>query len=197
LANFKIRNIIERTADKVGTAGYSGGTNGGWNNEMGYGRINALRTLQDPGLDWFREIVVSGTMDIENEEFPKNIYTFRTFSPSGTTSTVSMGPTVTGPFFTHVEIPWIERDDGDEIRIEVLLILDWRMDSSIDVKWNVKLFEGTSADTDDLDGEGSGTINIPKDTTRPLDVVVTNTEEDDDDSVELKLKISNNRYKRP
>jgi hypothetical protein len=52
------RALIERTADKVGAIPYSataGYPNGTWNNEMGYGRINAFRALDNADVmirDW-------------------------------------------------------------------------------------------------------------------------------------------------
>lgn len=48
LTNVEVRNIIEQTAEKVGTVPYNdtqGYHNGTWNQEMGYGRINVLRSL--------------------------------------------------------------------------------------------------------------------------------------------------------
>jgi subtilisin family serine protease len=48
LTNVQVREIIEKTAEKVGTVAYAdvaGHPNGTWNQEMGYGRINALRAL--------------------------------------------------------------------------------------------------------------------------------------------------------
>ncbi|HEX7847308.1 MAG TPA: S8 family serine peptidase, partial [Chitinophagaceae bacterium] len=44
----QIRNIIERTAQKTGATPYAevaGKPNGSWNNQLGYGRINAFRAL--------------------------------------------------------------------------------------------------------------------------------------------------------
>ena len=48
LTNVQVRNIIERTADKVGTVPYANATgfnNGTRNPQMGYGRINAFKSL--------------------------------------------------------------------------------------------------------------------------------------------------------
>ena len=48
LTNVQVRNIIERTAEKVGVVAYAeaaGRPNGTWNQEMGYGRINVFRAL--------------------------------------------------------------------------------------------------------------------------------------------------------
>jgi hypothetical protein len=49
LSNVEVRDIIEQTADKVGTVPYAltaGHPNGTWNQEMGYGRINAHQALK-------------------------------------------------------------------------------------------------------------------------------------------------------
>lgn len=48
LTNVQVRNLIERSAAKVGTVAYAdtaGRVNGSWNQEMGYGRIDVFRAL--------------------------------------------------------------------------------------------------------------------------------------------------------
>jgi len=58
LTSTQVRTRIERNADKVGTVPYAtttGHSNGTWNNEMGYGRINALKALvrkEDLWIAW-------------------------------------------------------------------------------------------------------------------------------------------------
>jgi subtilisin family serine protease len=49
LGGVEVRTIIEQTADKVGAVPYAptpGYPNGTWNQEMGYGRINAYKAVQ-------------------------------------------------------------------------------------------------------------------------------------------------------
>jgi hypothetical protein len=152
--------------------------------------VNALaRTeitiiLQEPP-EWFREITIRGTMNIKDEEnWPDDDeYATRTFFQNGIQ---------VGPFGTHAETSWTERMGG-EIRVEVYLRLDWKINSSVDIWYDVKLFEGTSESTSDLDGERSGTVNVARDTTYDLRVFVKNDDEDDDDHVDLSLLISNSR----
>ncbi|MDN5846000.1 MAG: S8 family serine peptidase [Candidatus Nitrosocosmicus sp.] len=195
------RIIIERTADKVGTLPYThdlSHQHGTWNVEMGYGRINALRAVIaaaqfNPDLPWYREVVLAGTMVLHDYE-PDIIATVpdeektSVFSVSGIPTTWQVGP-----FQTHVDIPaWIDKVGG-EVRGEVRLALDWKTDSSIDVNFNIKLYEGTSEETDDLDGELTGTLNIPKNTTGLITEKVMNTAEDSEDFIQLSMTIANNQ----
>lgn len=112
------------------------------------------------------------------------------FSVSGIPTTHQLGP-----FQTHIGLPvWIDKVGG-EVRGEVRLTLDWKNDSSVDVGYNIKLYEGTSEETTDLDGEKSGSLNVKKDTTGFLDDTVLNTDESSNDFIKLGMTIQNN--KRP
>lgn len=135
--------------------------------------------------EFFREVTLRGTMNIKDEEsfLEDDEFATRTFFQNGI---------MLGPFGTHAETSWTEAMGG-EICVEVYLKLDWKVDSSVDISYNVKLFEGTSEDTHDLDGEKSGVVNVLKGTTHDLRVFVSNTEEDDDDPVELSMLVSNDR----
>jgi len=56
LTNVEVRNIIEQTCDKVGIVPYAvtpGKPNGTWNQEMGYGRINAYKAVQSVCKRWW------------------------------------------------------------------------------------------------------------------------------------------------
>ncbi|BDD13050.1 hypothetical protein FUAX_54820 (plasmid) [Fulvitalea axinellae] len=50
LTHKEVRRILENTSDKVGSYSYkttSGHPNGTWNNEMGYGRVNAVKAVEE------------------------------------------------------------------------------------------------------------------------------------------------------
>jgi subtilisin family serine protease len=65
LSNVEVQEIIERTADKVGDRLYLlSGPNGSWNEEMGYGRINAYRAL--------KAAVIRGGVFVPKVEFDKS-----------------------------------------------------------------------------------------------------------------------------
>ena len=94
----------------------------------------------------------------------------------------------------HEEDGWTEKMGG-EVRAELTMNLDWQMiDSSVNVFCTLKLFEGASEDSGDLDGEHSELFNIKKDVIdQPCKMFVRNDDEDDDDHVEVILTISNRR----
>lgn len=68
----------------------------------------------------------------------------------------------------------------------------WNADLSISVACGVKLYEGTSEDTNDLDGERGDIVQVPRDAVNvPMPIFVRNDQEDDDDHVQLDAFISN------
>lgn len=146
---------------------------------------NIVIILKEPS-DWFREVSIYGTMNLKDEEtFGSDVFATRT---------KLLQVFRVGAFYTHEEGGWREKMGG-EVRAELGLRIDWQMvDSSVKVTCNLKLFEGTSEDTDDLDGEATRTFNIQKDVIdQECKMFVRNNDENDDDHVDLILKISNRR----
>ncbi|UCE50525.1 MAG: hypothetical protein JSW47_10250 [Phycisphaerales bacterium] len=137
--------------------------------------------LQDPP-EHYRRLTICGTMLIEDyEHFGSNEYATRHL---GTYSDV-------GPYGTHDEVPWTEKMGG-EIRVVLILKIDWKIDLSIDVNWHVQLYEGTSEETTDLDGERWGMTNVPKDEVKRLYISVWNSEEDDpEDRADITFDLTN------
>lgn len=147
------------------------------------GIVSTVIELKEPP-DWFREVTVFGTMELKDEEFGDDEFEtrtrlFRVFR--------------IGAFFTHEEDGWTEKMGG-EVRAELTMRLDWQMDLSVHVFCTLKLFEGTSEDTSDLDGQNSQLFIIERDVIdKPCAMFVRNDDEDDDDHVNLVLRISNRR----
>ena len=145
--------------------------------------LDVTLELKEPP-EWFREVTIRATMNLKDEESWPEDHEYATRNKLFTFKI--------GAFSTYAEGGWIEKMGG-EVRAEVFLKLTWRMDLSINVWCNVKLFEGVSVDTGDLDGEKTEDHNIPKDATKEIRIKVTNTDEKDDDYVDLSLMVSNNR----
>jgi hypothetical protein len=90
-------------------------------------------------------------------------------------------------FRTHDEDGWTDKMGG-EVRAELTIKLDWQMDLSVHVFCTLKLFESTSEDTSDLDGENSQPRIIEKDVIdKRCTMFVRN--DDDDDHVNLVLNL--------
>ena len=64
---------------------------------------------------------------------------------------------------------------------------------TVQVDWNLKLYEGTTEDTDDLDGQQSGSFTLKEgeETVAPVRVLVKNTDDDDDDHLDLTFTVKN------
>ena len=137
--------------------------------------------LQDPP-ELYRRLIIRGTMKIEDyENFGSNEHATRHMARNSDI----------GPYGTHDEVHWTEKMGG-EIRVEVTLKIDWKIDLSIHIDWNVKFFEGTSEETSDLDGERSGSFMVGKDQTRELKFSVWNTDEDEpQDRADISFDLTN------
>lgn len=79
---------------------------------------------------------------------------------------------------------------GDEVRVELRADAAVRPDGSVRVGVNVKLFEGTSDTTDDLDGERSINQIVPVDQVVQIPIQIKNDDEGGDHA-EISLVISN------
>jgi hypothetical protein len=139
-------------------------------------------TLQEPD-EMHREVTVRGSMYIVDDEWG---------SDETATRNVFMSGIRVGPFGTHAERSQTEKMGG-EVRVEMRLRFDWQLNASVNVWYEVKLFEGTSEETDDLEDTETGTINVPKDATVPLTLRLVNTEFDGGDTADISLQISNDR----
>jgi hypothetical protein len=81
---------------------------------------------------------------------------------------------------------------GGECRAEFNTLIQ-RLGNGKDVRiyGDLKLFEGTSEDTDDLDGVTVIDFVCPKSTTLPYEAFVRNNDENDDDWAKVKMTVSN------
>ncbi|WP_242310503.1 hypothetical protein [Bacillus cereus group sp. BfR-BA-01524] len=138
----------------------------------------------------FRKIEIIGHMHIlDDEGWPETDHS------TNRTNGVPGSPVIFNlePFNTHAKLEWVEKYGG-EIRVEAHFDFDLRMDLSIGVSHDVKLFEGRSEDTGDLDGTNKSAtpIIVPKDKIdQRIEVTVKNEDEDDDDKAIIVLLVSN------
>lgn len=105
LTRAQVQNVLQTSTDKIGSAPYPGGRN----STYGYGRVNALKALQNAGTLY----TVSGTVtlsggaglaDVELTNSPINGYATTaangTYSLQIPASTITITPRKTGYFFT-------------------------------------------------------------------------------------------------
>jgi hypothetical protein len=64
-----------------------------------------------------------------------------------------------GPFGTHGEHTFVGKC-GSEVRVEFRVVVDWQIDRSVAIYYEHKFFEGTSEDTNDLDGVTSKSFSL-------------------------------------
>lgn len=82
---------------------------------------------------------------------------------------------------------------GGEVRVEYTITVRLLVNNTVDAEVQGVLYEGTSEDTDDLDGQGSLTFQVPVEETRGATLTITNTDEDDDDAGVLTISVKNVR----
>jgi hypothetical protein len=148
------------------------------------GTTDELIELNDPP-EFFRIVVIGGHVRImDYENFGENEVLDGGFSP--TPAFVRVGPT-----HRHESTSYVTKWGG-EIRVEARYDVTWNADLSVTVACNVKLYEGESDDTDDLDGEKGDIVTVFKNQENvPMNIHVRNYAEDDDDYVHLDSLISN------
>jgi hypothetical protein len=82
---------------------------------------------------------------------------------------------------------------GGEVRVEYGITVRLLLDNTIDVQLQGTLYEGTSEDTTDLDGQGGTTFLVGVGATTGATVTITNTDEDAGDAGVLSISVKNVR----
>ncbi|WP_090641287.1 carboxypeptidase regulatory-like domain-containing protein [Paenibacillus sp. UNC496MF] len=82
---------------------------------------------------------------------------------------------------------------GGEVRLEYKFTVRLLLNNTIDVEVQGTLYEGTSEDNHDLDGQGGLTFQAGVGQTTGATLTITNTDEDDDDAGVLSISVKNVR----
>ncbi|MNP13674.1 hypothetical protein D3C76_1059640 [compost metagenome] len=82
---------------------------------------------------------------------------------------------------------------GGEMRVEYAITVRLLLNNTIDVQVQGTLYEGTSEDNNDLDGQGGLTFQVGVGNTTGATLTITNTDEDDDDAGILTISVKNVR----
>jgi hypothetical protein len=136
-----------------------------------------------PTVYALNRVSVSGVMDITDDE---------TFGDEHATRRRNFDAIFVGnPLPATDTFEWKE-GMGGEVRIEVVCSVTALSNGSVDVSCNVKLFEGTSTSTDDLDGRASGGKVVGVGASEVVSIDVKNTDEGGDHA-EIRLTVTNTR----
>ncbi|MOA47068.1 hypothetical protein D3C78_1696660 [compost metagenome] len=79
------------------------------------------------------------------------------------------------------------------MRVEYAITVRLLLNNTIDVQVQGTLFEGTSEDNNDLDGQGGLSFQVGVGNTTGATLTITNTDEDDDDAGILTISVKNVR----
>ncbi|SDG52959.1 hypothetical protein SAMN04488542_15411 [Fontibacillus panacisegetis] len=82
---------------------------------------------------------------------------------------------------------------GGEMRVEYAITVRLLLNNTIDVQVQGTLYEGTSEDNNDLDGQGGLTFQVGVGNTTGATLTITNTDEEDDDAGILTISVKNVR----
>jgi hypothetical protein len=80
---------------------------------------------------------------------------------------------------------------GGECRAEFNVLAQRLNSGDVRIYGDLKLFEGTSEDTNDLDGVTGVDFIVPKSSSMPYEAYVRNNDENDDDWAKVKMVVSN------
>jgi hypothetical protein len=83
---------------------------------------------------------------------------------------------------------------GGECRAEFNTLVQRSSDNAVRIYGDLKLFEGTSENTNDLDGTTVIDFICPRSSTVPYEAFVRNTDENDDDWAKVKMTVTNFRH---
>lgn len=82
---------------------------------------------------------------------------------------------------------------GGEVRVEYRITVRLLLNNTMDVQVQGTLYEGTSEDTKDLDGQGDLSFQVGVGKTTGATLTITNTDEDDEDAGVLSISVKNVR----
>ncbi len=121
-----------------------------------------------------RTLHFTGTMTLRDSEWPG----------ADEIMTLDLGSHFAGVDIGHRKVMYFEGRCGGEVRLEMDVFASLGVYDSIIVNLDVRLYEGASATSSDLDGRGNFTIHIPAtpgDNKRSISATVWNTDEDEID----------------
>jgi hypothetical protein len=121
-----------------------------------------------------RTLYFSGSMTLRDSEWPG----------ADEIMTLNLGTHSASVDVSHRKVMYFEGRCGGEVRLEMDVFASLGVYDSIIVNLDVRLYEGSSASSTDLDGRGNFTVHIPAtpgDNKRTVSATVWNTDENEVD----------------
>lgn len=123
---------------------------------------------------WQRTLYFSGNMTLRDAEWPG----------SDQIMTLNLGTHFASVNSTHRKVMYFEGRCGGEVRLEMDVFASLGLYDSIIINLDVRLYEGTSDSSMDLDGRANFTLHVPAtpgDNKRSISATVWNTDENEYD----------------